>query len=196
MTATNSVSHATTASSPSGDADPPSHAAGVPRVVVALDESPAAQAALVWAAGYARMTAQPLAAVHVRQLGVVGVLDDQLAGGLGLVPGVGAPGSPAAMAACGVLSPEETGAPTDVDLLVVRDVFEAVDPLPTWTLDVVEAGPVGSAVVDHARGAALLVVGTGDHTAIDRLLSGSVSHYCVAHASSPVVTVRAPQPEQ
>jgi nucleotide-binding universal stress UspA family protein len=39
----------------------------------------------------------------------------------------------------------------------------------------------------------LLVVGTGDHVGLGRLLVGSVSHYCLSHAKCPVVAVPAPR---
>jgi hypothetical protein len=45
--------------------------------------------------------------------------------------------------------------------------------------------------VAESVGAALLVVGTQEHAGIGRLVSGSVSHYCLSHAQCPVVAVPA-----
>jgi nucleotide-binding universal stress UspA family protein len=36
-----------------------------------------------------------------------------------------------------------------------------------------------------------LVVGTRDHVGLGRLFAGSISHYCLSHASCPVVAVPA-----
>jgi nucleotide-binding universal stress UspA family protein len=55
-------------------------------------------------------------------------------------------------------------------------------------LDVVE-GPAGPVLVERARRAALLVVGTREHVGLRRLVAGSVSHYCLSHAECPVVAV-------
>jgi nucleotide-binding universal stress UspA family protein len=72
----------------------------------------------------------------------------------------------------------------------VAAVFDSVQPEPGWRLKYFsgEAGPI---LVADSAGAALLVVGTKEHVGIGRLLSGSVSHYCLSHANCPVVTVPA-----
>jgi hypothetical protein len=41
----------------------------------------------------------------------------------------------------------------------------------------------------------MLVVGTREHTGVRRLVGGSVSHYCLSHASCPVVAVPGPVAE-
>jgi nucleotide-binding universal stress UspA family protein len=46
------------------------------------------------------------------------------------------------------------------------------------------------ALIEAAKGADLLVVGTRGHDGFARLLLGSVSHRCVHHAPCPVVVVR------
>ncbi len=66
-------------------------------------------------------------------------------------------------------------------------------PRPTWTLDIIE-GPPGPALVARSREAELLVVGTREHVGVRRFVAGSVSHYCVSHASCPVVAVPAEGP--
>jgi hypothetical protein len=45
-----------------------------------------------------------------------------------------------------------------------------------------------------AERAALSVVGTREHVGLGRLLSGSVSHYCLSHALCPIVAAPAPSP--
>jgi nucleotide-binding universal stress UspA family protein len=59
-----------------------------------------------------------------------------------------------------------------------------------WTLHILEGSP-GPVLVEYSKGASLLVLGTGAHTGIRRLLAGSVSHYALSHALPPVVAVRA-----
>ena len=44
----------------------------------------------------------------------------------------------------------------------------------------------------RSKDAKLVVVGTREHVGLDRLLAGSVSHYCLSHAACPVVAVPAP----
>jgi nucleotide-binding universal stress UspA family protein len=51
----------------------------------------------------------------------------------------------------------------------------------------------GRALLAAAEGADLLVVGSRGHGAVIGLLLGSVSEYCVTHATCPVVVVRHPK---
>lgn len=53
------------------------------------------------------------------------------------------------------------------------------------------SGPAGAALVQRARGGALLVVGTPGRGALSRALTGSVATYCATHASCPTVLVPA-----
>jgi nucleotide-binding universal stress UspA family protein len=55
---------------------------------------------------------------------------------------------------------------------------------------VVAQGPPGCVLVDAAKGAALLVVGTRGHGNLAGALLGSTSNYCAHHAPCPVVIVR------
>ena len=59
-------------------------------------------------------------------------------------------------------------------------------------LDVVEGHPA-FVLTETARDAELLVVGSRGHGAFAGMLLGSVSEYCAAHASCPVVIVRDPE---
>jgi nucleotide-binding universal stress UspA family protein len=55
---------------------------------------------------------------------------------------------------------------------------------------VVQEGWAGTELLAAAEDADLLVVGSRGHGAVMGLLLGSVSEYCVTHASCPVVVVR------
>jgi len=57
-----------------------------------------------------------------------------------------------------------------------------------YTVEAVDGAP-GPVLVEMSAGADLLVVGTGEHVGLDRLLHGSVSHHCVSNAICPVVAV-------
>lgn len=140
-------------------------------IVVGLDLSPSAGAAMRWAAEQARATGQALRAVHVIHI---------------------APAYSMALGA-GVMSiePSEVEAPYRE---AVGAVFDSVQPAAGWQLKFV-SGEVGPSLVAESIGAALLVVGTKEHVGIGRLVYGSVSHYCLSHAQCPMVAVPAP-PDQ
>ncbi|HLT60663.1 MAG TPA: universal stress protein [Microlunatus sp.] len=145
-----------------------------PEVTVGLDDSPSARAALAWAARYARSAGLRLRAVHV--LGQVPdpmawVSSYDAAGYLGDAPSV----------------EELEGRIKEV----VRESFESVRPEPDWRLDFVGGSP-GKTLIKESRQSQLLVIGTREHTGIERLISGSVSHYCLSHSVRPVVAVPAP----
>jgi nucleotide-binding universal stress UspA family protein len=54
----------------------------------------------------------------------------------------------------------------------------------------VEEGAAGPVLVRESAGAQALVVGTQGHSAVSKVLLGSVSAYCVHHGSCPIVVVR------
>ena len=136
-------------------------------IVVGLDDGPAAAAALRWAAAQSRMTGLPLRAVWAWQRTA---LD---------------------LAAVSVDFTETAGA--DARARATRRVLDTLgdEADVQWSLDVVE-GPPGPVLVSRARAARLLVLGTGEHTGLRRAVLGSVSHYCLSHAATPVVAVPAP----
>lgn len=151
------------------DPAPASVGAGNGDVVVGVDLSPASRAALTWAAEHARATDSRLIALHIASVGAP--------------PLVPRPGSPLVAyplrAADGKRQQEE-----------LQELFASVSPEPDWALDHGE-GPVGPVLVGRSRAARLLVVGTREHTGLGRVLDGSISHYCLSHATCPVVAVPA-----
>lgn len=139
-------------------------------VILGLDDSTAALAALDWAAQYARASGLRLTAVHVSPF-----LADPPAG----------------------WSPENAPPERRSNLELgpmaqrVRTMFSSIDPDVGWGLYFVGGTP-GRALVGIARDARLLVLGTREHTGVGRLLAGSVSHYCLSHSTVPIAAVPAP----
>lgn len=63
--------------------------------------------------------------------------------------------------------------------------------LPPDRVEVVtREGQAGPVLVEASRGALALVVGSQGHSAVSKILLGSVSSYCVHHAGCPIVVVR------
>jgi len=138
------------------------------RIVVGIDGSPGAGAALEWA----------YAEAGLRDVGVHAVCAFEEPWGL-TAAGVGATRAVAelrtALAQEGELVLEHawTGAPDGVGV-----TGEALQ------------GPPGKALVAAAAGSALLVVGSRGRGGFKSLLLGSVSQYCAAHAGGVVIVVR------
>jgi nucleotide-binding universal stress UspA family protein len=70
----------------------------------------------------------------------------------------------------------------------ITAALETVTDPPLTSRHVIEGEP-GPALVRLARAADYLVVGSANKNAVTRALLGSVSHYCVRHATCPVVVV-------
>jgi len=141
---------------------------GEPRIVVGVDGSPAAAAALEWAANEARLRGSSLLLVHVWSLPAA-------AGGIGF---------PAAYPPLELLEKE-------AESLVDRVADEAAVLLQGIALTrSAIRGMSAYALIEAARDAELLVVGSRGLGGFKELLLGSVSHQCAAHAPCPVVIVR------
>ena len=140
-------------------------------IVVGLDDSPSGKAALKWAAEHAKSIGAVLRAVHA------------LDWPYGLSPA----GFPAPVNIMDV-SREEL---QDSYRRAITGVFDAVSPRPDWVLQFA-SGDTGPVLVRQSKDARLLVVGTREHVGLGRLLTGSVSHYCLSRADCPVVAVPAP----
>jgi nucleotide-binding universal stress UspA family protein len=143
-------------------------------IVVGLDDSPPAKAALQWAAEYARLTGARLRAVSV--------VDWPL--------GVHADGRPVLRAA-GVGQYDEVGHDYRA---MISGLFAEIDPPSDWVLEF-EVGRAGDVLVRASEHARLLIVGTGEHVGLGKILLGSTSHHCLTHARCPVVAVPTRHPE-
>jgi nucleotide-binding universal stress UspA family protein len=137
-------------------------------IAVGVDLSLSARAAL-WAAEQARATGQNVRAIHAVEMSPA----------FNMELGMGA-----------VATPMDASALDAAHREAILAVFDSIAPEPAWRLDFFsgEAGPV---LVAESVGAALLAVGAKEHVGIGRLISGSVSHYCLSHARGPVIAVPA-----
>jgi nucleotide-binding universal stress UspA family protein len=137
-------------------------------IIVGIDDSPSSQAALSWAARLARATRWDLRAVHVLEW-PVGLAEE-------------AAGEPAEV----VRLPDSA-----VDQAFrhgMRRVFDEVDPQSGWELHFAE-GDTAPMLVRLAAEAELLVIGSREHDTSGRVLAGGISHFCISHATRPVVVV-------
>lgn len=136
------------------------------RILIGVDGSETARHALEWALEEARARGLPLEVVHAWQM-VYAV-------------------EPLAGAGAMQFSPTDLAADARVCLDAVVDAA-AIDGV-AITRTVVEGAP-GRALVEHADGAAMIVVGRHGHHPILAKLLGSVAEYVVHHATCPVVVV-------
>ena len=137
-------------------------------IIVGIDDSPSSRAALSWAARLARATRWNLRAVHVLEW-PVGLAEE-------------AAGEPAEV----VQLPDS--AVEKAFRHGMRRVFDEVDPLSEWQLHFAE-GDTAQMLIRLAAEAELLVIGSREHDTSGRSLAGGISHYCISHATSPVVVV-------
>jgi nucleotide-binding universal stress UspA family protein len=140
-------------------------------IVVGVDHSDGAKAAVVFAHEEARLRNATLRAVHAWQFGYVGYTGFE-----GTVPTAAVDISELRAAAAAAL--DETlreALPDSDDVNVEQRVVE---------------GTPAAVLVDESRGADLLVVGSRGHGGFAQLLLGSVSQQCAQHAACPVVIVR------
>ena len=136
-------------------------------VVAGIDGSSPSERALLWAAGAAIQRAVPLEVVHVWQLPVTGELPDLLV----LEP------IPYEQAASEVL---------DDAIALVRQRHPDLE-----VQGRLVEGDATAALVDVAKAASVLVLGSHGRGWLGSALVGSVSQKCVAHAKVPVIVVPA-----
>ena len=138
------------------------------RIVVGVDGSPGASAALEWAYAEAQLR-------HVGVFAVCGYDEPWgiAAAGVSSAAAVAELRTALAVEAEGVLEAARVAAPDDVG--VTGDAIRSA------------AGP---ALVSASDGSALLVVGSRGRGGFKSLLLGSVSQYCATHARGVVVVVR------
>ncbi|MEV7941329.1 MULTISPECIES: universal stress protein [unclassified Kitasatospora] len=139
-----------------------------PRIVVGVDGSPASEQALRWAVDYARAVGGTITAIAAWEYPAF--------------YGWAAPSVPSAE----VFNPEELAGKTLSDT-VVRVVGD--DP-GVRISESVMPGNAAQALLEAAKGAALLVVGSRGLGGFSGVLLGSVSRHLTEHASCPVVVVR------
>jgi nucleotide-binding universal stress UspA family protein len=143
-------------------------------IVVGVDRSEGAMAALAFAHEEARLRGATLRAVHAWQLGYNGYIDYTGFGGAAL--GVGGDISELREASAAALDATVREVlPSSGDVKIEQRVVE---------------GTAGAVLVDESRNADLLVVGSRGHGGFAQLLLGSVSQQCAQHAACPVVIVR------
>jgi nucleotide-binding universal stress UspA family protein len=140
-------------------------------IVVGVDHSPGAKAALVFANAEARLRGATIRAVHAWQYGYIGPTGLE-----GRLPAIGADIDELRRTAEAALeaSVHEALPDTDVEIKLL----------------VVQGAPA-AALVAESRDADLLVVGSRGHGGFVGLLLGSVGQQCAHHAECPVVIVHA-----
>jgi nucleotide-binding universal stress UspA family protein len=139
---------------------------GGARLIVGVDESPAARWALAWAIGAARLHRMALVAVHVSRAPVH-------------------PFPEALPVQQAIRQGEEARGGEDVAGGVPDDLI---------TAGVTRVGDPGYHLVDLARAGDLLVLGRGRRGLVSRMFLPSTSMYCARHARATVVIVRQPVP--
>jgi nucleotide-binding universal stress UspA family protein len=140
-------------------------------IVVGVDNSDGAKAALAFAYEEARLREATLRAVHAWQFGYIGYTGLE-----GAVPAMGGDIRELRAAAAAALDATLREAIPDAgDVKIEQRVVE---------------GTAGAALVDESQHADLLVVGSRGHGGFAQLLLGSVSQQCAHHAACPVVIVR------
>jgi nucleotide-binding universal stress UspA family protein len=144
------------------------------RVVVGVDDSEQAAAALRWALAEGAMRGAVVEVVHAWQPPV-----SALPFGATLV----IPVDDAAI---------DEAARTAVDEMVER-ALAGLDATPPEVLRTVLPGGPAATLVDVSEGADMLVVGSHGRSGLSRLVLGSVAMACVNHATCPIVIIRVPQ---
>ena len=141
-------------------------------IVVGVDSSEGAKAALRFALEEAKLRQATLRVVHTWQFGYIGV-----SGIEGFSPVVGADlGDLRRTAEVALDAVMHEAVPETSDVMIERRVSE---------------GAPATVLVDESRRADLLVVGSRGHGGFAGLLLGSVSQQCAHHAACPVVIVHA-----
>ena len=140
-------------------------------IVVGVDHSEGAKAALRFALEEARLRQATLRVVHAWQFGYIGATGLE-----GWLPAVG-----------GELEDFRKGAAAALDE-TLRELAADTDGVTIERRP--EQGTAAEVLIEESRGADLLVVGSRGHGGFAQLLLGSVSQQCAQHAFCPVVIVR------
>jgi nucleotide-binding universal stress UspA family protein len=145
------------------------------RIVVGVDGSELGAAALAWAVEEAKLRQATLVAVHAWTFVPAGPIAEP-----GMVP-----------VPAGDLAGDFT-AERNIAETIVEDAVAGVSAAGVEVERRLVEGSPGDALVDAARDADLLVVGSHGRGSLASALLGSVSHHVLKHAPCPVVVVRAP----
>lgn len=150
------------------------------RVVVGVDGSENARAALAFAADEARLRGATLHVLHVWRMPLGLVLPE--AGIAGYAP-----------VSVEDLDRSAARLKMEAEQLLAHEVEAVLDPDPQLDVrsDVVEANPA-AALLEASHGAELLVLGSRGRGGFKGLLLGSVSQHAARHALCPVVIVPPP----
>ena len=144
-------------------------------VVVGVDHSPGAKAALVFAHEEARLRGATLRAIHAWQYGYLGYTGPE-----GRVPPIGWDIDELRNAAVAALEASVKEALPDPDVEIELHAIQ---------------GAPARVLVEASRDASLLVVGSRGHGGFVGLLLGSVGQQCAHHADCPVLIVHAKREE-
>lgn len=144
---------------------------GETRIVVGVDGSQQARAALAWAAEQARRTGAAVRAVTVWHV-------------------------PALIYSATFGPPAELD-PRELEAGARQTLEEAIEELGDTAAGIdierrVREGHPADVLVEEAAGASLLVVGSRGIGGFREMMLGSVSHQCAQHAPCPVLIVRPP----
>jgi nucleotide-binding universal stress UspA family protein len=140
-------------------------------IVVGVDQSEGAKAALRFALEEARLRQAKLRVVHAWQFGYIGA-----PGFEGSLPAVGGDLAEFHEAAEAALDETLRGVVADADGVAIERR--------------VDQGAAAPVLIEESRDADVLVVGSRGHGGFAQLLLGSVSQQCALHALCPVVIVR------
>lgn len=143
------------------------------RIVVGVDDSEPAAAALRWALQEAALRGAPLEVVH------------------SWAPPVSALPFGATLVVPVDEGEVDAAARAELDRIVGEAVGELDGPAPDVQVTVLPGAPAAT-LIDLTEDAALLVVGSHGRSGLGRLVLGSVAMACVQHAHCPVVVVRTP----
>ncbi|MGI5268087.1 universal stress protein [Nonomuraea sp. CA-218870] len=146
---------------------------GGARLIVGVDETPAARWALAWAIGTARLRRMALVAVHVSRAPVHPF--------------------PEALPVQHAIRSGEEARCNELIAGVFDDVAGGL-PEDLCTVMVSKVGDPGYHLVDLAREGDLLVLGRSRRGLFSRIFLPSTSMYCARHAKTTVVIVQQPTP--
>jgi nucleotide-binding universal stress UspA family protein len=142
-------------------------------IVVGVDGSDSARAALTWALAEARLRGSTLRAVHAW-----------------MIPAVSSGEAPWGLSGSYVdVNADEIEKATHEAL--DREIAEVDGSADVAIERFVDEGPAADVIVDASKDAELVVVGSRGRGAIATLVLGSTSQHVIQHAACPVVVVRA-----